>query len=116
MFEYHPENAGTPYKVLLSQLGTFRYRAKYQQAPTAEVNINIVDFRFDPAVVTVNVGTRVTWTEVGPTVHNTVSKDKLWESPILNPGQKFSYTFTRPGTYEYLCTLHPEMVGKVIVK
>jgi plastocyanin len=49
-------------------------------------------------------------------VHNTVSKDKLWESPILNPGQKFSYTFTRPGTYEYLCTLHPEMVGKVIVK
>ncbi len=116
VFEYHPENAGTPYEVLLSQLGTFRYRAKYQQTPVAEVNINIVDFRFDPAEVTVKVGTRVTWTEVGPTVHNTVSRDKLWESPILNPGQKFSYTFTRPGTYEYLCTLHPEMVGKVIVK
>ena len=57
--------------MLLSQLGTFRYHAVYA---AASVNVNIVDFKFDPAVITVTVGTKVTWTEVGPTEHNTASK------------------------------------------
>ena len=116
VFELHPENQ-PPYDVLLSQLGTFRYRAKYGQA--ASVNVNIVDFKFDPAVITITAGTTVTWTEVGPTEHNTVYKGNrplLWESDILQPGDKFSYTFTKPGTYDYWCTIHPEMLGKVIVK
>jgi len=116
VFELHPENQ-PPYDVLLSQLGTFRYRAKYAQA--ASVNVNIVDFKFDPAVITITAGTTVTWTEVGPTEHNTVYKGTrplLWESDIMHPGDKFSYTFTKPGTYDYWCTIHPEMLGKVIVK
>lgn len=121
VFEYHPENK-PPYDVLLSQLGTFRYRAKYGAAGGTvapnEVNINIVDFRFDPAQVTVPVGTKVTWTEVGPTEHNTVSRSPggLWGSNILQPGQKFSYTFTKAGTYQYWCTIHPEMLATIIVK
>jgi len=121
VFELHPENAGTPYEVLLSQLGTFRYRAKYSAGGTqpAGVNVNIVDFKFDPAVITVPAGTKVTWTQIGPTEHNTVEKDHktpLWQSDLLNPGDTFSYTFTTPGTYHYWCTIHPEMLGTVIVK
>ena len=39
------------------------------------------------------------------------------EAPaFMHPGDKFSYTFTKPGTYDYWCTIHPEMLGKVIVK
>lgn len=132
VFEYHPENQA-PYNVLLSQLGTFRYKAKYAAAggavPTAttapasnQATVMVKDFEFDPASITVAVGTTVTWVFVGPTVHNTVSKDSgpdrlpLWHSDILQPGQKFSYTFTKAGTYNYQCTLHPIMQAVVIVK
>jgi plastocyanin len=113
VFEYHLENAA-PNDVVLSQLGTFRYRSIYS---AASVNVNIKDFKFDPAVITVTVGTKVTWTEIGPTEHNTVSKadPPLWESPIMNPGDKYSYVFNEAGTYDYWCTLHPEMLAKVIV-
>jgi plastocyanin len=121
VFEHHPEKAGTQYEVLLSQLGKFRYDAKYG-APTAEeVNVDIVDFEFKPAEVTVKVGTKVTWKQVGPTVHNSVAKapfgrTPMWESPLLKVGEKFSYVFNQVGTFDYLCTIHPSMTGKVIVK
>ena len=119
VFEMHPENVNTKFEVLLSQLGKFRYDATY--ANTTEVNVDIVDFEFKAKVITVKVGTKVTWTEVGPTIHNTVSKERvngkfLWESDILEVGQKFSYTFTKAGTYDYWCTIHPEMMAQVIVK
>jgi plastocyanin len=116
VFEYHPENQA-PFDVLLSQLGTFRYRAEYEEKPQA--GVKIVDFKFDPAVITVTAGTRVTWTQVGPTVHNTVSKANpvLWESDLMEtPGTTFSYVFDTAGTYDYWCTIHPEMLGKVVVK
>jgi methionine-rich copper-binding protein CopC/plastocyanin len=116
VFEYHPENR-PPFDVLLSQLGTFRYKAEYETRPQASVKI--VDFKFDPATVTVAVGTRVTWTQVGPTVHNTVHKGNpvLWESELMEvPGTMFSYVFDKAGTYDYWCTIHPEMLGKVVVR
>jgi plastocyanin len=119
VFELHPENKA-PFDVLLSQLGTFRYRAKYGAAgPTApaEVNVNIVDFAFDPSTITVAVGTKVTWTQTADTIHDTTSKTNVWSSPILEKkGDKYSYTFTKAGTYDYWCSIHPEMLGKVIVK
>lgn len=119
VFEYHPEQSDPKFQVLLSQLGKFRYDAKY--AASAEVNVDIVDFDFKPKVLTVKVGTKVTWTQVGPTVHNTVSKQRvngkwLWESPLMDKGEKYSYTFTAAGTYDYWCTIHPDMVAQVIVK
>ncbi len=115
VFEAHPENQ-PPFDVLLSQLGKFRYGAKYASTSASEVFVDIVDFQFKPASITVPVGAKVTWREVGPTEHNTVSKTGLWESPIMDPGQKFSYTFTKPGMYNYWCTLHPDMMAIVIVK
>jgi len=119
VFEWHPEQKDPKYQVLLSQLGKFRYDAKYSNV--SEVNVDIVDFEFKPKVTSVKVGTKVTWTQVGPTVHNSVSKQRvagkwLWESPLMEKGQKYSYIFTQPGTYDYWCTIHPDMVGQVIVK
>jgi plastocyanin/methionine-rich copper-binding protein CopC len=126
VFELHPENQ-PPYDVLLSQLGTFRYNAKYgggggsgqPGGPTSDANVNIIDFRFDPQVITVSVGTKVTWTQVGPTIHTVAHKGTppLWDSPILETaGESYSYTFTQAGTYDYWCTIHPEMLGKVVVR
>jgi plastocyanin len=81
----------------------------------AGVAVSIVDFGFEAESVEVPVGTTVTWTNDGDVIHTTTSRDGLWDSAIMNPGDTFSYTFDETGTYEYLCTLHPNMVGEIVV-
>lgn len=85
---------------------------------SAEVTVQIKDFYMDPATITVKPGTKVTWINIGPTIHTTTStaKPAVWDSGILQVGRKYSYVFTKPGEYPYWCSLHPQMLGKVIVK
>lgn len=87
-------------------------------AAAAEVTVHIKDFFMDPGTITVKPGTKVTWINDGPTIHTTTSTSHpaVWDSGILQVGQKFSYVFTKPGDYPYWCSLHPQMVGTVIVK
>ena len=83
-----------------------------------EVTIDIVDFAFEPAEVTVPVGTTVTWVNVGPTDHTTtayIDGDKFWDSKIMVEGDTFSFTFEEPGSYDYLCALHPSMTAHLEV-
>jgi len=84
-------------------------------APAEAVEVAIVDFGFDQETVEIPVGTTVTWTNTGDVIHTTTSKDGLWDSAIMNTGDTFSYTFDTPGTYDYWCTLHPNMLGTVVV-
>jgi carboxypeptidase T len=79
------------------------------------VDVAIVDFAFNPQVVTVAPGSTVRWTNNGQAPHTSTSTTALWDSGTLNTGQQFSYTFTTPGTYQYICTIHPSMTGTVIV-
>ena len=77
-----------------------------------EVVIRILDFGFDPATVEVGVGTTVTWVNDGPTDHTTVAfvdGKKRWDSNILHAGDEYSYRFTEPGSFDYVCGLHPTM-------
>lgn len=85
--------------------------------PTAPgiVAVRIVDFAFDPATVTIPVGTTVLWTNTG-VQHTTTSSDNVWGSEVLEGGDTFRYQFTRPGTYPYICGLHPDMQATVIVR
>ena len=79
----------------------------------------MVAIQFKPQELTVVKGTRVTWTQREAAPHTVVSRSepKVLNSPFMDKvGDKYSYTFTNPGTYEYLCTVHPEMVARVIVK
>jgi plastocyanin len=125
VFEWHPENQA-PYNVLLSQLGTFRYRQKYGSGsgaptatpqPQAQAKVNVIDFDFDPRTITVSVGTRVVWTNVGPTEHTVADLTmKVFSSNILQRGDTFSYTPTKAGTIPYWCTIHPDMKGTLVVK
>lgn len=82
----------------------------------AVVAVNELDFSFDPATVTVPVGTAVVWTNVGPTIHTVANADLSWSSPVLQPGDTFSQTFDVPGSYTVICTIHPEMVSTVNVQ
>lgn len=78
--------------------------------------IMITNFKFDPETITIKAGSTVTWTNQDTVVHNVVASDGSWKSPSLEKGASFSYTFTAPGTYSYICGVHPNMKGTIIVQ
>jgi plastocyanin len=97
--------------------GRNHFLASAQEKPaTAEVKID--NFSFGPATLTVGVGTSVTWINRDDIPHTVVSTDdpKAFKSKVLDTDEKFSFTFGKPGTYPYFCSLHPKMTGKVVVQ
>jgi amicyanin len=83
-------------------------------APSATV-VMIDNFSFGPTDITVPVGATVTWTNRDDIPHTIVSTEKAFKSKVLDTDEKFSFTFTQPGTYSYFCSIHPKMTGKVVV-
>lgn len=84
----------------------------------AVVTVDVTDMKFSPAEVTVKVGETVTWKfkdSVPHTVQGIGDKAMGINSPIFDKGE-WSYTFFAPGTYRYLCSLHPQMRGTVTVE
>ena len=88
--------------------------ASAQQA--AAVAVKIDNFKFGPEDVTVAVGTTVTWTNRDDIPHTVVSTTGVFKSKVLDTDERFSFTFTKAGTYDYFCSVHPKMTGKVIVQ
>lgn len=86
------------------------------QEKTAPVEVKIDNFSFGPAAITVPAGTTVTWTNRDDIPHTVVSNDGVFKSKALDTDEKFSFTFTKPGTYPYFCSVHPKMTGKVTVQ
>ena len=84
-------------------------------APVAANAVSIENFAFSPGDVTVSVGTTVTWTNNDQEAHTVTADDHSFGSPPLSPGDKYYFTFTKPGTYHYLCTIHPFMTATVVV-
>jgi plastocyanin len=93
---------------------TPRVTATTQQAATAEVKID--NFSFGPATLTVPAGTTVTWTNRDDIPHTVVSTDGAFKSKVLDTDEKFSFTFSKAGTFPYFCSIHPKMTGKVVVQ
>jgi amicyanin len=87
--------------------------AALAQMESAQVEIRA--HGFSTPSVTVRPGTTVTWINQDDDAHTVTSTSNAFRSPGLDTGETFSYTFTQPGTYEYFCTLHPLMTGKVVV-
>jgi amicyanin len=85
--------------------------------PAAATNaVSITNFAFSPAAITVKVGTAVTWTNQDEEPHTVFSDAGGMKSPVLASNQNtFTFTFTKPGTYSYNCTIHPFMHGNVTV-
>jgi len=80
------------------------------------VAIAIDNFKFGVVSIEIAAGTTVTWTNRDDVPHTVVSSTKVFKSPPLDAGEAFSYTFKSAGTYEYYCSLHPRMIGKIVVK
>lgn len=85
-------------------------------APASTASVQIGNFTFNQATLTVKPGTTVTWTNGDDIPHTVVSKDGVFKSKVLDTGEKFSFTFAKPGQFGYFCSIHPHMTGAVIVK
>ena len=84
--------------------------------PPAAAAVQIDNFTFKAPVVTVKPGTTVTWTNGDDIPHTVVSKDGVFKSKVLDTGDRFSFTFAKPGQFGYYCSLHPHMTGTIVVK
>ena len=88
-------------------------------APTAAASaatVKIDNFAFLPATLTVTPGTTVTWKNEDDSPHRIGDKNGTFTSAALDTDDTFSHTFAAPGEYPYICTIHPYMVGTIIVK
>ena len=78
--------------------------------------VTIKNFDFTPMAMTVSAGTKVTWHNLDGEPHTVVSVDGAFRSAALDSGESFAFTFAKPGTYKYVCSIHPKMVATVTVK
>jgi plastocyanin len=86
------------------------------QPSAATAGVKIDNFSFGPQTLRVPIGATVTWTNSDDIPHTSVSTDGVFKSKVLDTDEKFSYTFTKAGTYPYYCTIHPKMTGTVVVQ
>jgi len=71
---------------------------------------------YDPKMLTVKAGTTVTWINEDRVVHTVTARDRGFNSGNMQKGERWSFTFTEPGQYDYYCIPHPWMTGKIIVE
>src|SRR5262245_48531558 len=73
-------------------------------------------FMFSPLTLTVAAGTTVTWTNHDEEPHTVVSETGLFRSPAIDTNESFSFQFDQPGTYRFVCSIHPQMTGTIVVQ
>ena len=90
-----------------------RASARIAADPTAIV---IKNFDFSPMTLTVRAGATVTWKNTDGEPHTVTSTDGLFRSGALDQADSFKFTFAKPGTYKYVCPIHPKMLAAIVVK
>jgi plastocyanin len=87
------------------------------EAETSDMaKIVVKDFMFNPTPLTVKPGSTVTWTNMDDEPHTVVSDTGAFKSGGMDTNESFSYKFDKPGTYHFTCSIHPRMVGTVVVQ
>jgi plastocyanin len=109
-----------PYRLALiaaltAGLGLTAIGAASAAGPGA-IAVSIDNFTFSPPALTVAAGTKVTWTNNDDIPHTVRAVDGAFGSKAMDSADSYSFTFAKPGVYTYFCSIHPKMVGKVIVK
>ncbi len=91
-------------------------RAKSEETKASPTEVRVDNFTFGPDTLTVAANSTVTWVNKDDVPHVIASNDGLFKSKALDTDDKYSYTFSKAGTYSYYCSIHPKMVGKVVVQ
>lgn len=83
---------------------------------TIVVKIAAKNFMFTPTSLTIKAGSTVTWTNFDNEPHTVVSDTGLFRSGALDTNEGFTFKFDKPGTYRFICSIHPQMVGTIVVQ
>ena len=110
-----PQPQPTPTFGSVSHAAGSSTKPSVSSAPVAGDAVTITDFTFVPPSLSVKVGTTVTWTNKDEEPHSVVAPGGAFHSSTMGTGATFSYTFTAPGTFDYICGVHPFMPGTVTV-
>lgn len=113
--------------IVVGVIGYFGYKSIYKTSSNNSANSNttsqtqpntvsLENLSFQPGVLSISVGDEVTWTNNDSVTHTIVADDSSFQSEQLNSGSSFKNIFSKPGTYQYYCSIHPSMTGKIIVK
>jgi plastocyanin len=86
-------------------------------APDTQPQVEVVDYAFSPGQLRVTVGTTVSFVNSGADGHDVTGGGPggTWRSGPLAPGERYARAFSLPGTYDYVCTIHPEMRGRIVI-
>jgi plastocyanin len=102
--------------LLVAALGLVGRWAAGADTNPSGTEVKIDNFSFTPQEIKVKAGTTVIWTNRDDIPHTVTSTDLVFKSKTLDTDDKFTTTFSKPGTYPYFCSIHPKMTGKVIVE
>jgi plastocyanin len=102
--------------MMMSLFSVTNRSLRAQEKSGASVEVKIDNFSFGPTALNVAAGTTVTWINHDDIPHTVVSTEGVFKSKVLDTDEKFSFTFAKPGTYPYFCSIHPKMTGKVVVQ
>jgi plastocyanin len=100
--------------VLWSLAGSAPARAA--AADAAQITITIKDFMFTPMSLTVKAGSTVMWGNKDQEPHTVVSDSGVFRSGALDTDETFSFKFDQPGIYHFRCSMHPQMLGTIVVE
>jgi plastocyanin len=101
--------------VAIMAISSPKLAVKADSKPALGTEVKIDNFSFGPDL-TVAAGTTITWTNHDDVPHVVASDSNIFKSKVLDTDDRYSYTFTKPGTYLYYCTVHPKMTAKVVVQ
>lgn len=85
-------------------------------SPATATAVQIKNFAFSPATLVVAPGASVTWTNADDEPHTVTASDRTYRSAPLDTDQSYAHVYATPGEYHYFCSLHPHMMGVVIVR
>jgi plastocyanin len=100
---------------LVVLVGTAPWNPAIAQA-TDSTKVVVKDFMFSPTTSTVRAGSTVTWTNLDDEPHTVLSDTGLFKSGAMDTNESFSFKFDKPGTYHFTCSIHPRMVGTIVVQ
>jgi plastocyanin len=108
----------TPPEMIISRVARETPQPLPTATPSSQPQVSLVDNGYLPAQLTVRVGARVTWINTGSDGHDVTGTGPGgdWRSGPLAPAEHYARQFALPGTYDYACSIHPEMRGRVVVQ
>jgi plastocyanin len=100
---------------LALSVGTTAAQRAYADS-AAPAKVEIKDFMFEPTSIKVKAGDTVTWLNLDEEPHTVVSDSGLFRSSAMDTNDSFKFKFDKPGTYRFVCSIHPKMVGTIVVQ